>query len=319
MGYDQELNINAETTEQTEQKDNTEVIAMQDKYLAGIIDKDSWILFVAAKIKGYYESLYRLNHMAGYVEHEDYEQQCLEMICKKIDKYDARKSTLTTFFKTKFLEAFNTVQKDSGKANSRHYEKQIKYLTRVAQQYGYDGILDPRLTPEKLSKLAGSKEHSLKTVIETRKYLIGNSVSSLDDVTENHDFESPYKDPAVIYLKNEQSEEVSSAVERLHLTSFEEFLIENHIKDDGLRLKTKEVIRYLRDYAKDYPDDEVFGMDVRSFNSQYVNSRSSLLKQKLYSSLKKFAPVKENNVLIESPVLASDEDLKKAFDLGDLF
>lgn len=327
MGYaetivteDFETTCNVETADVVEKKDNSEVIEKQEAYLSGRIERDAWIVYVANKLKGYYETLYRMHHMSGIVEHDDYEGECLVKICEQIDFYDATLATLTTFFRPHFLEAFNDLQKKSGKANSRHYEKQTKALESVAQKYGYTGILDPKLPPEKLSKLAGSKAHPLKTVVKTREYVMQSAIQSLDAVAENHDFESPFKDPQVIYLQNEETEAIANAVETLRLTSFEEFLKDNCITPSEVeKLSTKGVIRHLKAYAQLHDDDEVAKMDEKSFNAPYINSRIATVRKRLQDSLRKFSPIKEVNIYIENPVQASEDDLRKAFDLGDLF
>ena len=311
---------NENVTINNSKKDNSEVIAMQEKYEAGQITKDAFILYMIDKLRGYYESLYRECHMAGIIEHEDYVQTCMEVVVRDISKYDARKAAPTTFFKNQFLEAFNRLQKDSGGTQSRHYEKQKKLLNKVAQEYGYSDMNDPRLTPEKLSKLAGAKTSPLKTVIKTKEYVNSQTTVSLDEITENHNFESPFRDPAVVYLENEQKDSIASAVEALKLTSFDEFLRDNYIvPDDVEKLTIAGIVNHLKAHADAHPDDEVARLPKKSFNAAYINTRVALLRKRLSDSLRKFSPVREMNIFLENPEQATDSDLRRAFDLGDLF
>ena len=64
---------------------------------------------------------------------------------------------------------------------SKHYEKEAKYLDETAKRNGYNGLLDERLSPEGLAALAG-KGYSLKAVMKTKEYITDKRGEKLVEV-----------------------------------------------------------------------------------------------------------------------------------------
>lgn len=297
-------------------KDNSDVIAMYDAVKAGTKTQDDWKVFMIEYLENYVKSLIRQMHMTANADYEDLMSAAFEKILINIPKYDPRKSRPATFFKGYIMEALGNEQKTGNK----HYEKQKRILNKAAQAHGYADCMDPFLIqhPHLLTKFTDGKV-ALKTVTETQKYLTAGACESFEALTENHEFESPFKDPATIMIHDERKKDIAQVVNSR--TSFEQFVIANCWLNEDSTMTNRGIMKYLSqiDMAEVFADDEI--SKRKKINSSYLDKRILLLRRSLAvdPKIKRHVTIRETLLsTVDSTEQASMDDLNRAFDIGDI-
>ncbi|MCR5670719.1 MAG: hypothetical protein K6G10_06905 [Butyrivibrio sp.] len=304
-------------------KDNSEVIAMQEKYKTGEITGDEWAMFILNFLYNLVSYCIKENHLTAYAEYDDLHQLAALAVLKVLPLYDAKKATPATYFLPYIIEGMRGNKKDGikgaqkGEGTTEYYTKIARKLNTAARELGKASYSDFMGHPEILAQYTGE---SLETVKKAMKY-DSTITNSFEAVSENHNLGGTGADPVTIVLQKELHDNVHGAMQD-NLTSFDMFLAQETFMS-GEPVSTTTIVRKLTkmtpaERRESFGDDEV--ATKTKFNGIYIERRKSRIRLVLGndSRIRNYAPVREQIVKeCDNSTQAADEDLFNAFNNGD--
>ncbi len=204
--------------------ENRELIELHDKAMASgkKEDKEAYNLALCGKLEHLIKSRIRANGFDYYDgEWEDLMVAGQYGVLKNADNYDPRLSLPSSFFILRIDQALKEEVGSYSHLKDHYRNTEIK-LKKVAKEYGYEGIFDPDLTPEKLVKLSGI---SLTTVLNTLEELSIQTVSYGDEWVG--DKSAGFESPLSAFIKKEESRVIARVF--LKLSDYQKFLLKAHI------------------------------------------------------------------------------------------
>ena len=202
-----------------EEKTEALRIAITEKYKAykaGRLTRDEWGDYLIKILDNYVKALIAKHHFTAKAEYDDLYNEGLLSIWLYADAYDpvTYNTMPTSFFKDRILEGMRSiVEQEIGNSEmTGHYKAKIYELNKCAQESGYEGINDDKLTDAMLSALSNM---SLVTVERARELASYMSVS-LDVVTDNFDSGRHYGEPERQMIDEERSEKLASVWNNLN-------------------------------------------------------------------------------------------------------
>ncbi len=316
-----ELEQTATITSFQEKIAQSKIIEKYDLYKAGKISRQEYCEHILEVLEFYIKSRITAKHRTLGADYEDLMQQGYLAIMEKVDVYDPRRSRPTSFF-TDYIDQF---QKDALKNSgmTRYYLSMATKLERIAKKYGFEGILDPRLEPDKLSILA---DVSLTTVLETIKAKAQSNVSSYEAVTDNVEldtesgFNPGFKNPETCYLENETHRFLQSELDKL--SPLQQFLVIN-ITAAANPMSYRKIVKLLKDPEYHYLLTDKEGKDISGKIDQTTLEQAlqqALRRLSHNTNLNKLVSFKKKRAyeIIEEEEQASVDDIFSAIENGAL-
>ena len=214
-------------------------------YKAGRITKDEWGDYLIKILDNYVKALIAKHHFTAKAEYEDLYNEGLLSIWLYADAYDpiTYNTMPTSFFKDRILEGMRSiVEQEIGNSEmTGHYKAKVYELNKCAQESGYEGINDEKLTAAMLSALSNMSLVTVERAMELASYM---SVS-LDVVTDNFDSGRHYGEPERQMINEERSEKLASVWNNLnpleqYLLRHTELAEDKEDIEDGYGIKYKD-------------------------------------------------------------------------------
>ena len=278
------------------------------KYRSGELSKDEWVLYLNGVLTNYMKYIIRKKcwHLAE--DAEDLLSQGTLAIVEYADKYNPARATPTSYF-TRYIEQY--MREGMKKTMTKHYSTAAKKMDKVLRTFGYSGIDDPKLSPEKISILT---DLSVKTVKKTMEQ-VQISVASLSSTSENFETSAVregFQNPEKIFLEKEEKELLIDQLDKC--SRLEQYLL-------GEIILSTEPKSY-RQVLIELKDPEL-GLD-KEFEDELPKKLNQLfLEQKVSHALRKIAYSQAAKRLYqrEQPfeyVQASEEDILAAIEVGKI-
>ena len=199
------------------EKKNGAAIALYDEaQKSGNWDK--YIMFIWSSVEQMAFAQIHKNHFLKAVDIEDLISGAKVQVIEKIKEYDPRVSMPTSFFSIQIDQGLkDAVLKES--KMSDHYHQVKARCEKIATKYGFTGLDDPRLTPDKIAKLSGE---SIKTINAMLK-LSNITTTTLTDAEKTENKSGDFRDPSLILIEKDGNELLSNAFQSL--SPYEQYIV----------------------------------------------------------------------------------------------
>jgi DNA-directed RNA polymerase specialized sigma subunit len=287
------------------------VVSMYDKYHAGEISRNEWVLFLIDLLENYIKEQIRLKHRTMSADYEDLLQEGYCAIVAMADAYDPHRGKATSFFVDYINQYTRAALNNEGMTS--HYVAAASKMDKAAKMYGYEGCTDQRLTPDTLAILA---DLPLATVLETLKcksrQFISIEACEGDNWVAGEDDSVSYRNPEETFFENETKKVVQEQLAKL--SPLEKYLLDNTVLSDNPKSyrKLTEILRKKENFAR---FESELPKTLTKVNQVFLEQKtnSALRKLKYSAPLQKlfYMPKEDNFDIIEQ---ATDEDIAEAFE-----
>lgn len=214
-----------------------EAIELYEKYQAGEITKDDYIMEIVYSLTNYCKSIIHLHKRKMGADYLDLMQASYMAICEHIDEYDPHILKPSLYFYS-FIVGKQAEECSHNKGTmSQHYVKMASQLKKAARELGYDSFLDPGLSPMMLAVKSDLPLSTIVNTIKAKKQAV-YSIDAFVNVSGN------IATPEEAYLKKELKEKINQQVRGL--SSIEQFVLKNHIADED-EISLRKLVNLFRD------------------------------------------------------------------------
>ncbi len=229
-------NVGREIQHYDVEKENAECIELYEKMKASGSDEDreAYVLYIINKLHDLIKNHINTMHFDKAAEIDDLVQQARYVILTKVYDYDPHRSMPSSFFSILIDQGLKEATVNASHLNTNYLQLKAKF-NNIARDNGFSDVLDPKLTPQKLSKLSGESLTTVKNALE----LIKISHISLLDVTETAAKNTAFDNPERITLKKDEARFIAKAFQTL--SKYEQYLISKLYLEEDKKGKTLSV------------------------------------------------------------------------------
>lgn len=217
-------------------KKNQKIIDLYDQWGKGEIGRNDVFSVIWDILKPQVMKSIKTNSRTLNADYEDLMQEASVAILEHMKDYDPERGLPGTFFLNWINDSHRNLCRGQ---KSVYYLQEIKKLSAVAQDAGFDGISDPRLSNVVLSTLSGE---SMQVVANARKMADSYTPVSYEDAEDT--IEDPYhQSPEAVFIQDDRREKGMSIFHSV-LNTLEQDIYKAHVCDG---MSFKGISNFLKD------------------------------------------------------------------------
>ena len=208
--------------------ENAECIELYEKMISSGLDEDrqAYTLYILNRLDGLIKKHIKAMDFYRAADVEDLEQQARCVIMTKVFDYNPHTSMPSSFFSILIDQGLKEAAIGASHLSANYLQLKSKF-NNIAKDNGFDGMTDPKLTPQMLAELSGESLVTIKNTME----LVKVTHVSLLDVTETASKNTVYDSPERQAMKSEEAHFIATAFQTL--TEYEQFLItKQYLEED---------------------------------------------------------------------------------------